>query len=88
MGEKGDDQAMLCRMLLLSRGSPGTCAVASLPLCALWYSLSGCSMRAGVAAVVDGASRVTKPTCGRFPSVAAWEGALDSERLLPHTERM
>ena len=36
--------------------------------------------------VVDGASRVTKPTCGRFPSVAAWEGA--SERLLPCTERM
>lgn len=25
---------------------PGTCAVASLPLCALWYSVSGCSMRA------------------------------------------
>ena len=36
--------------------------------------------------VVDGASRVTKPTCGRFPSVAAREGALDSELPLPCTE--
>ena len=86
MGEKGADQAMLLRMLLLSRGSlePALwrhcrCVPVVLRVWLLHES-------SHVVPVVDGASRVTKPTCGRFPSVAAWEGA--SERLLPCTERM